>query len=405
MTERSAATRTEQTITEPTITEQTITAGAVVTPESVHSPGWVRVREGRIAAVGAGAPPPDAAAPDTPATAPDTLDLGPAILAPGFVDQHAPGGGGVSVADGPDAARAVLATHLAHGTTSMVASLTTDTIAHLTGQVAALAPLVAAGELVGTHLEGPWLAGAHCGAHDPHLLVDPTPQDVDALLAAGEGTVAMVTLATERAGGLAAVRQLAAERVLVAVGHSDATYAEAHAAIDAGVRVATHLFNSERAIHQREPGLILALLEREETFVELIADGVHVHPAILRHAARAKPGRHALISDAMAAAGSGDGTYRLGPLTVEVRDGVARLISGGAIAGSTLTLDRAVRVAVSSVGLDLVDAVRAASTTPADILGRPDLGRIAPGARADLVALDADLRVLRVMRQGRWVMG
>ncbi len=376
----------------PTRTAPTITAGTVVTPEGALSPGWVRIAQGRIAAVGAGE------SPD-----PRVIDLGPMVLAPGFVDLHAHGGGGASFTQGPQAARTVLATHLAHGTTSMMASLVTDTIEHLAEQIAALAPLVTAGELVGIHLEGPWLAGAHCGAHDPHLLRDPTPADVDVLLAAGKGSVRMVTLATERAGGLAAVAQLAGQGVLVAIGHSDATYAEAHAAVDAGVRVATHLFNAQRPIHQREPGLILALLEREEVHIELIADGVHVHPALVRHAARAKPGRHALISDAMAAAGIGDGSYRLGSLPVDVRDGVARLVCGGAIAGSTLTLDRAVRVAVSEAGHSLAEAVRATATTPADVLGRPDLGRIAPGARADLVALDSELQVRRVMRAGRWV--
>lgn len=379
----------------PTRTALTIAARAVVTPEAMLTPGWVRVEDRRIVAVGSGAQPP----------ALDTLDLGPAVLAPGFVDMHVHGGGGASFADGPDAARTVLATHLSRGTTSMVASLVTDTVERLVAQVSALGPLVAAGELVGTHLEGPWLSAAYCGAHDPRLLRDATPEDVEALLAAGEGTVRMVTLATERPGGLAAAARLTAQGVLVAVGHSDATYDEAHEAIDAGVRVATHLFNAERPIHQREPGLIPALLEREETSVELIADGVHVHPALVRQAARAKPGKHALISDAMAAAGGGDGSYRMGWLPVEVRDGVARLVAGDAIAGSTLTLDRAVRWAVADAGLELLDAVRAAATTPADLLGRADLGRIAPGARADLVVLDAELEVVRVMREGRWVVG
>lgn len=374
-------------------------------------PGWVRVEDDRVVAVGAGAPDdvPSDGPSDEPSDGPgdEQVDLGGVTLVPGFVDMHVHGAGGATFAEDADAARVVAATHLAHGTTSLMASLVTDSMDRLEQQVRALAPLAAAGDLLGTHLEGPWLSDRHPGAHDPSLLQDPTPADVERLLAAGGDTVAMATLAPERAGGLDAVRRLVAAGVVVGVGHSDATYAETRAAIDAGARVATHLYNAARRPDHREPGLVVALLEAAEVTVELIADGVHVHEAVLRRTLREAGRRTALVTDAMAATGRDDGEYRLGPLDVRVRDGVARVVTGdgstGRIAGSTLTLDRAVRRAVDELGLTLPQAVHAAATAPADALGRTDLGRIAPGARADLVALDADLRVVAVVRGGERV--
>lgn len=372
------------------MSSSTVRAARVVTPETILQPGWVSVRDGRIEEIGAG-------------IRDEAEQLGDVTLAPGFVDMHSHGGGGAAFTDGGAGARTVLATHLVHGTTSMMASLVTDTIDVLQEQVRALTPLVAADDLLGVHLEGPWLSDLHRGAHDTNLLRDPDPADIDRLVAAGEGTIAMVTLAVERDGGIAATRRFAQAGVIVAPGHSHATYAQAHAAVDAGARVATHLFNAERPIHHREPGLIVALLERPEVTIELIADGVHVHPAMIREAARRAAGRYVLVTDAMAAAGSADGDYVLGPLQVQVRDGIARLTQGGAIAGSTLTLDRAVRFAVEQAGLGLHEAVTAATLTPATVLGRDDLGRLSPGAHADLVVLDDALRVRRVMRRGVWV--
>jgi len=366
-------------------------ADRVITPGQLHSPGWVAVDQGRIVGVGTGEPP-------WPAH-----DLGAVTLTPGFVDLHCHGGQGFSYSEGADAAREALLAHRRHGTTSMVASLATDTLESLATQLRDLAPLVAGEELVGAHLEGPWLSDAHCGAHDASLLRDPDPAEVTGLLDSAPGVVVMVTLAAERPGGLATVERLAARGVLAALGHSDAGYEMAQAAIDAGARVATHLFNAERALHHREPGLVLALLERDEVTVELIADGVHLHPAVLRSAAVRKPSRFTLVTDAMAAAAVGDGDYLLGTRSVQVRNGIARLARTGVLAGSVLTLDAALRHAVQVAGLDVVDAVAAVTRTPADLLARPDLGRLEPGARADLVVLDGRLEVRGVMRQGRWV--
>lgn len=357
--------------------------------------GWVVVEGGTIVQVGSGAAP-AAAAPGP----------GYAVLTAGFVDIHNHGGGGAAFGGGPEAARTAQQAHLRQGTTTVVASLVTETLEVLLDQVRALRPLVGSGELGGIHLEGPWLAERWCGAHPPELLADPDPASVRALAdAAGEALV-MVTLAPERDGAPEATRLLAGRGVRVAVGHTDATYEQTRAALDAGARVATHLYNAARPLHHREPGPSLALLTDERVWVETIADGVHQHEAVVRDTARRAGGRWVLVSDAMAAALAGDGSYRLGRLEVQVRDGVARLVGEpgrpGAIAGSTLSLDRAVRTAVGA-GVPLADAVHAATAAPAAAMGWPDRGRIAPGLRADLVGLDEELHVRGVMRAGSWV--
>jgi N-acetylglucosamine-6-phosphate deacetylase len=369
-----------------------LSADRVVLPSGTVEPGWVRTSGDRVAGAGGG-----------PVPAPVDRHLG-GTLVPGFVDAHCHGGGGAAFTSGdPQQAATVLATHRAHGTTTTVASLVTDTLDRLEASVLALAPLVEAGELAGIHLEGPWLSGAHCGAHDPALLRAPDPAEVARLLDAGAGTVRMVTLAPELDGGLRSVGLLADRGVVAALGHSDATYAVARAALDAGATVGTHLFNAMRGLHHREPGPVLALVEDPQAHVELVADGVHLHPEVLRWAATAAPHRFLLVTDAMGAAGAADGDYVLGPAVVRVRDGVARLASNGAIAGSTLTMDRAVRYAVQTAGLPLDAVVEAATATPARALGLDDVGVIESGRRADLVHLDESLEVVRVMRAGAWL--
>lgn len=372
-----------------------LTAAQVVTPARILAPGWLHLDGDRIVEVGEGVPP----------HSPD-LDLGDVTVSPGFVDLHVHGGGGASFDAGTaEAGVTVARAHLTHGTTSMAASLVTDTPERMSHAVRELALLVDDGLLAGVHLEGPWLSPQRSGAHRPGSLTHPEPAAVEALLAAGGGAVRMVTLAPELPGGVDAVRLLADAGVVAAIGHTDATYDETRAAIDAGARVGTHLFNAMRPLHHREPGTVGALLDTAVD-VELVADGVHLHPAVLRTAFAAKPGRCILVTDAMAAAGGPDGDYRLGPMEIEVRDGVARLASAtgdGAIAGSTLTMDAAVRYAVRTAELPLLDVVHAASTAPATAWGLADVGAIEAGRRADLVVLDADLEVVRVMRGGAWI--
>lgn len=330
------------------------------------------------------------------------------VVLPGYVDTHCHGGAGADfTSPDPQAVRAAIGHHRRHGSTSIFASTVTADPAVVIQQVALLRPLVAAGELAGIHLEGPFLAAERKGAHPAELLCDPAPDTVDELLEAGEGTVRMVTLAPERDGGLAAVARLREAGVVPAFGHSDADAATTEAAVEAGASVATHLFNAMRPVHHREPGPVPVLLTDQRVVVELICDGVHLAPEVVRMAvAAAGPDRVALVTDAMSATGCADGRYQLGALPVQVSGGTARIVEAdgrpGAIAGSTLTMDRAVEFLVAH-GTSLVDASRMVSTTPARALGLSEVGRLLPGSRADACLVDEAGRLLRVLHRGGWV--
>ncbi|MEU6527693.1 N-acetylglucosamine-6-phosphate deacetylase [Streptomyces sp. NPDC046928] len=342
-------------------------------------------------------------------TAPENahrVDLTGHWIVPGFVDIHNHGGGGASFTSGtPDDVLKGIHTHRLHGTTTLVASTVTGDMDFLTRRAGLLAELAEQGDIAGIHFEGPFISPCRKGAHSEELLRDPDPADVRRLIDAARGHAAMVTLATELPGGIDSVRLLAEHGVIAAIGHTDASYEQTVEAIDAGATVATHLFNAMPPLGHREPGPIVALLEDERVTVELINDGTHLHPASLELAFRhAGAGRVAFITDAMDAAGFGDGRYMLGPLEVEVADGVARLVEGGSIAGSTLTLDRAFKRAVTIDRLPVGDVVAALSANPAKLLGRHDrVGSLEPGKDADLVVLDADFDLKGVMRRGEWV--
>ncbi len=327
-------------------------------------------------------------------------------LVPGFVDLHNHGGGGASFTSGTaeDILKGIH-THRTHGTTTLVASTVTGDMHTLTAQAGLLSELAEQGDIAGVHFEGPFISPCRKGAHSEALLRDPDPADVRKLIDAARGHARMLTLATELPGGLDSVRLLVEHGVLAAIGHTDATYEQTVEAIDAGATVATHLFNAMPALGHRAPGPITALLEDERVTVELINDGTHLHPAALQLAFHhAGADRVAFITDAMDAAGFGDGRYLLGPLEVEVSEGVARLVEGGSIAGSTLTLDRAFRRAVTVDGLPVTDVVAALSANPARLLGMYDrVGSLEPGKDADLVLLDADFTLKGVMRKGSWV--
>lgn len=374
-----------------------LTADTLLTGRELLRPGWIDVSRGRVDALGAGAPPRAA-----------DRELGAVTVVPGFVDTHVHGGGGAhfSAAAHGDTATAV-DFHRRHGTTTLVASLVTASPDELLHQVTELADDVHDGLIDGIHLEGPWLSTVRCGAHEPNLMRDPDPAEIDRVLDAGAGTVRMVTIAPEREGALDAIRRIVGADVVAAVGHTDASYAQTRAAIESGATVATHLFNAMRPINTREPGPVIALLEDARVTVELITDGVHVDPALYRHVARAAgAGRVSLVTDAMSAAGMSDGTYRLGPLAVDVVGGVARVSGTQTIAGSTATMDHQFRFAAGHSGLSrdeaLMAAVCQASINPARALGLPVTGLV-PGGAADLVVLDADLSVSGVLRQGSWV--
>jgi N-acetylglucosamine-6-phosphate deacetylase len=374
-----------------------IAVGTVVLERGVCRPGWVETSSTRITGCGAGAPP----------RLPD-LDLPDAVIVPGFVDIHVHGGGGATYTNGgvSEIQRAARF-HRVHGTTTTLASLVTASSADLLAGVRVLAESTREGTVAGIHLEGPWLSAAHCGAHDHTQLRDPTPAEIDTLLTAGDGAIRMVTLAPERPGSDDAIARLVDAGVVVALGHTDAGYEQTRHAIDRGATVGTHLFNAMRPLHHREPGPALALLEDARVTVELIADGVHVHPAVVNATVAATgAGRVALVTDATAAAGVSDGEFRLGAVSVDVVDRVARVRGTSTIAGSTATMDQ-LFAAVAGLGADrdagLVAAVRMTSMTPARALGIDGVGELRVGAAANLVVLEADYQLSDVMAGGTWL--
>ncbi|MGQ4514493.1 N-acetylglucosamine-6-phosphate deacetylase [Streptomyces sp. DW26H14] len=369
-----------------------LTGGRVVLPTGVVEGGRVIVSGGRIAG----------SAPDGAAE----IDLSGHWVVPGFVDLHNHGGGGASFTSGtPEEVLKGVRTHREHGTTTVVASTVTGELDFLARRAGLLSELVEQGDLAGLHFEGPFISPCRKGAHSEALLRDPDPADVLALVKAARGTAKMVTLAAELPGGLDSVRLLADHGVIAALGHTDATYEQTVEAIDAGATVATHLFNAMPPLGHRVPGPVAALLQDERVTVELINDGTHLHPAMLELALRAAgASRTAFITDAMDAAGFGDGVYALGPLEVEVRDGVARVVENGSIAGSTLTLDTAFKRAATVDRMPVEDIVRAISANPAHLLGLADrVGSLEPGKDADVVVLDADFTLKGVLHKGTWV--
>ena len=379
--------------------------GTVATGDALRPGAWVALRDGLIADVGEG---PSPAGFGTP------VELGERLIVPGFVDVHVHGGGGGQAAgnDPSDVAEQVLRAarfHASHGTTCMVATTVSDTAQRLGATVAGVRIAMAAGArdgavVAGVHLEGPWLAPNRRGAHDPATLRLPDPAELEDLIDAAGGAVRVLTLAPELERAAAVIAAARAHEVVVSVGHTDATYAQARAAFDAGARHLTHLGNAMRGIDRREPGPIAAALTDERVTVELIADGHHVHPALLALAASAAPDRVVAITDAISATGLPDGEHRLGALAVRVHDGRAVLADRPeTLAGSVLTMDRAVATLVAA-GVPPIDAIRAATATPARVLGDElTRGLLAPGARADLVVLDADYAAQATVIGGRVV--
>jgi N-acetylglucosamine-6-phosphate deacetylase len=377
-------------------------AARVLTPQRVLEPGWVAITAGRVSDVGAGAGPAPKAGP--------VVDLGVHTLVPGFIDTHVHGGGGAQVNTGSAeqthrAVSRLAGFHARHGTTALVATTVSDDPtrlrASLAGIAAATAPTEGAAEVLGAHLEGPWIAPARAGAHPHRWLAIPDRNTFDELAAASDGALRLVTLAPELPGALPLARHAIAAGVRCAFGHTDADYDTTRAAIDAGVHRATHLFNAMPSLHHRAPGPIAAALEHPEVTVELIADGIHTHPAMLGLAARAAGTRASLVTDATSAAGLPDGRHDLAGQTVDVTEGrVSLAAEPGTLAGSTLTMDRALSTLVTQAGIPLPQALAAATLAPAAALNLPHKGHLEPGADADAVVLDAEMTVRAVLTHG-----
>lgn len=376
----------------------------VVLPHGVLDPGWVVVAAGRISGVGRG---------DPPASDGQLYDLGRDYVLPGFVDLHMHGGGGAQVTtDDPQEILRAIAFHRRHGTTRTLASLVTSPVDEMAAAARTIVDIMRSGgvphrSIAGIHLEGPFLNPLHRGAHHSDHVLAPDVVALRQLLASGDGTVRVVTLAPELPGGMDLVREVVTSGAVASIGHTDATYEQARRAFAAGATMATHLFNAMRGFHHREPGPAGAALTNESVTCELINDGHHLHSETTRLAmAAAGADRIALITDATPAAGMSDGQFQLGPLPVLARGGKVTLLDGVTNAGSTLTMDFAVRHAVRCAGIPIAQAAIAAATTPARVLGLGDrTGTIHPGKDADLVALTEDLHIRAVIAQGDIVHG
>ncbi len=387
-----------------------IAASRIITASSVSrsaatilAPGYVVCEAGTITGVGSGPPPrrPDA-------------ELTDGFLLPGLVDLQVNGYYGVELGDADPSGWASVARRLPEtGTTAFLPTFVTSpaeaTIASLR-RAAAFVPGMAGSpalaRVLGVHLEGPFISRKRRGAHNPAWITTPDPATIDAFLDAGSGLVRAATLAPEIDGAMAAIKQLTAAGVLVSIGHSDATAQQVSAAAMCGARMVTHLFNAQRPLHHREPGVVGQALADTRLVSGVIADLHHVAGQVLALAFAAAPGRICLVTDAAACAGMPPGRYILGgePIELTEGDGTPPVRADGTLAGSVLRMDSAVANMVA-VGVGLCDAVAAATRIPADLLGRPDLGRIASGAAADLTWLNDDLRTVATWIGGRQVYG
>jgi N-acetylglucosamine-6-phosphate deacetylase len=354
----------------------------------ILEPGYVAVRAGVVTAVAPGPPP----------RTPD-LALPAGLLLPGLVDLQVNGYFGVELATAGADGWARVATRLPEtGTTAFLPTFITAPPGALAAALQAAAAIAAglprpAARVLGVHAEGPFISPARKGAHNEAWITDPAPAAVDELIEAGQGVLRLVTLAPERDGALAAVTRLTEAGVLVSVGHSDATARQVAEAASRGARMVTHLFNAQRPLHHREPGVVGQALTDLRLTSGLITDMRHVAPQVCVMALTAAPGRICAVTDAAACAGMPPGHYVLGgePIELPPGDGEPPVRADGTLAGSALRMDVAVGNMVAA-GVGLAEAVAAASRVPADLIGRPDLGRIVPGATADLAWLGDEMR-------------
>ena len=343
-------------------------------------PGDVEIVDDRVAAVGIAGP------------------NGRGIASPGFVDLQVNGFGGVDFLDSDAAGyRRAGEALLETGVTAYLPTFITSPEDQLLAAVDEVPIDGAAPRILGIHLEGPFLAPGRLGTHPPLARRDPDPQLLERLLASER--IRLMTLAPELEGADSLIDLLLRRGVTVSCGHTDATAEEANAAFDRGVRTVTHLFNAMRPLRHRDPGIAGAALARDDIVVQVILDGVHLAPETAHLVWRAAAGRVALVTDAVSGAGVQDGSYSLGGFEVKIRDGVARG-PDGQLAGSVLTMIEAVRN-LHALGAPLGEALEAASTVPAGVLALPELGRLQPGAPADIVVVDDNLQIERVLVGGQ----
>ncbi len=335
------------------------------------------------------------------------IDLEGLDLLPGFIDVHVHGSSGADVSDGTvEALRTMSYGLVKTGVTRFAATtvtLSTDKTRQSLGSIAAAMACQQTGpwgaRILGAHLEGPFLSPSHKGAHDGSLMQPPILEKIEAFMDGFESTVVIITLAPECQGALESIEALAKRGYVVSLGHSGCTFAKGKEAVEAGARSITHLFNAMSGLHHRDPGLVGVGLTTD-VYTELIADTIHVHPALYQLVCKAKGSeRLILITDAMRGQCMRGGTYSLGGLTVIVNESGARM-ENGVLAGSVLTLDQALRNMTQHTDCTLTDLAKMLSTNPARLLGRSDLGEIAPGKRADLVAINASREVKRVWIDG-----
>ena len=336
------------------------------------------------------------------------LDFPGLILAPGFIDIHIHGGSGHDVMETQASALCAIESHMAkHGVTSYLPTTVTapeDRILKalgFLGRAATLGRELLGAVPLGVHLEGPFISHAKRGVHPPEYLLPPSPHKIDLFWQASEGAVRMMTVAPEIPGAIETISHARRLGIHCSLGHSNADYAQATRAIAAGAVHATHTFNAMRSLDHRDPGILGAVLTSDEVSADIIADGVHVDPSVIQLFLRAKGQERAvLITDAISASGMPEGRYQLGPLEVEVRDG--RCEYQGKLAGSVLTLDRAVRNVMAFAGWTLQQAIRLATFNPAQVLGLTgDRGYLAPGRVADMVALTPEAEVAHTIIAGR----
>jgi len=375
-----------------------IKGGTVFTPFTRIDDGTVYIKNGRIVKVGKRI---------SKLFGAEILDASGMIVVPGFIDTHVHGGSSSDVMDGTgEAVRKIAEYHARFGTTSMLATTTTESFDRIVQAVRATRAVIEGGtdgaEILGIHLEGPYINPERMGAQNVEHVRSPSLAEFERILKESANRVRIVTLAPEVKGAMEFIAAVKNRGIAVSAGHSNASYTEMMSAIEAGITHVTHIFNGMKEFHHREPGIVGAALAQKELTVSVIADGIHVHPKAITILFKAKGADSIiLITDAIRAAGMSDGTYELGGLAVTVKSGVCRLASG-TLAGSTLTMNMAVKNTVNFLGIPLLDALKMASTNAAKMIGSAETkGSLETGKDADITILDGNFNVQSTIVKGR----